>query len=145
MKAYCLGFAFYRCTRRVVRIRKSRPDWQRGFLNGVGGSIEVGECSNEAMAREFAEETGCRTFATDWKHFSTMQFKDCVVYCFAMRLASHQEVKTTTDAEVVVSSADDLPERIIPNLAWLVPMALYELDRLDGYEKSLLPHTLNHE
>lgn len=141
---YCLGFAFYRNIRRVVLIRKTKPDWQRGKLNGVGGKIEVGECSNVAMAREFEEETGCKTFPTDWKHFSTMKFEaaNTTVYCFAMRLASHQEVKTTTEEAVVVSSADDLPEDIIPNLAWLVPMALYELDR--PYEQSFLPHTITH-
>lgn len=144
MTSYCLGFAFYRNIRRVVLIRKTKPDWQRGKLNGVGGKIEDGEYCNVAMAREFEEETGCKTFPTDWKHFTSLKFAvaDSVVYCFAMRLASHQEVKTTTEEAVVVSSADDLPEDIIPNLAWLVPMALYELDR--PADQNHLPYILEH-
>jgi len=143
MTAYCLGFAFYRSRRKVVLIRKTKPDWQRGKLNGVGGKIEAGEYSNVAMGREFEEETGCPTFCTQWRKFTTMQFPDVVVYCFAATLLDHQDVRTTTEEAVLVCDVDDLPEDIIPNLAWLVPMALHELDR--AHEDNSIPHTLDHE
>jgi 8-oxo-dGTP diphosphatase len=142
MTTYCLGFAFYRERRKVVLISKTKPAWQRGKLNGVGGKIEAGETCNVAMAREFKEETGCETFCTDWVKFTEMRFPDVVVYCFACRLPSHKEVRSTTEEEVLVWDLDDLPERIIPNLAWLVPMALHALDQ--DYEDNSIPHTLDH-
>jgi 8-oxo-dGTP diphosphatase len=93
MTSYCLGFAFYRSRRKVVLIRKTKPDWQRGKLNGVGGKIEDGEYSNVAMGREFEEETGCPSFCTQWQLFTTLQFPDdVVVYCFAAALLGHQDV-----------------------------------------------------
>src|SRR5690349_13991679 len=41
-QAYALGFLFDG-TGRVVLIRKRRPAWQAGLLNGVGGKVEPGE------------------------------------------------------------------------------------------------------
>lgn len=56
MKSYCLGFVFY--DRKVLLLRKNRPKWQAGKLNGLGGHIEDNESPWSAMQREFQEETG---------------------------------------------------------------------------------------
>lgn len=64
---YCLGFAFYGTD--VVLIRKERPDFQKGLLNGVGGKIEIGETPIQSMSREFLEETKVFTFDNQWKYF----------------------------------------------------------------------------
>lgn len=147
MKSYVVGFAFlknWNGPTSVVLIRKAKPEWQRGKLNGVGGKIEDGECCNVAMAREFKEETGCDTFPTDWTQFTRMNFGTTVVYCFATHLPSHKEVNTTTEEEVVVLPVVDAQrEEIIPNLRWLIPMALYSVwpKREDGF----LPTVLKHE
>jgi len=53
MTAYCLGFAFYRSRRKVVLIRKTKPDWQRGKLNGVGGKIEAEGTAVASIAFSF--------------------------------------------------------------------------------------------
>src|SRR5687767_2261708 len=53
----------------VLLVRKARPEWQAGLLNGIGGKIQHlpirpqdtelrWESSLEAMRREFTEETG---------------------------------------------------------------------------------------
>lgn len=62
MKRYCLGFMVSTCMQHVVLIKKDtdKPEqsWQNGLLNGVGGGLEAGENSLNAMVREFKEETG---------------------------------------------------------------------------------------
>lgn len=58
MKKFVVGFLFDPTLTHVLMIRKQRPDWMKGFLNGIGGHVEAGETFDEAMKREFYEETG---------------------------------------------------------------------------------------
>ena len=58
MRGYVCGFFFSPDRGRVLLIRKRRPAWQVGRLNGVGGKIEPGESPAQAMCREFREEAG---------------------------------------------------------------------------------------
>jgi 8-oxo-dGTP diphosphatase len=64
MKKYVLGFYFD--GDRVLLINKTKPEWQRGKLNGLGGTIETGEAPLLAMVREFKEESGIDTNPTQW-------------------------------------------------------------------------------
>ena len=57
MDRFVLGFA-YTLDGRVLLIRKNRPQWQAGLLNGIGGHVEEGENIYDAMDREAKEETG---------------------------------------------------------------------------------------
>lgn len=139
---YVLGFAFRGDARgtEVVLIRKTKPAWQAGKLNGVGGKIEAGEYCNVAMAREFEEETGVKTFCTDWIKFTEMCFADCTVYCFASWLPSHAEPRTTTEEEVVVGRWSSEGKFSLPNLDWLIPMAYLALG-LDSVDRPKnIPH-----
>lgn len=71
LKSAVCGFMFDKRTQELVAlIRKKRPDWQAGKVNGVGGKIERGEKAHAAMVREFQEETGVKTAATAWELFS---------------------------------------------------------------------------
>ena len=54
---YVLGFAFDN-NGRVLLIRKKKPKWQEGLLNGIGGHVEPNELPLAAMNRECFEETG---------------------------------------------------------------------------------------
>jgi 8-oxo-dGTP pyrophosphatase MutT (NUDIX family) len=66
---YVLGFAF--SDRSVLLIRKNRPAWQANLLNGVGGKVEPADWSlDEAMRREFKEETGIDTEVGSWVKFA---------------------------------------------------------------------------
>jgi 8-oxo-dGTP pyrophosphatase MutT (NUDIX family) len=58
IQEYVLGFVFNLDKTKVALMRKTKPEWQRGRLNGIGGKIELGETSITAMHREFKEETG---------------------------------------------------------------------------------------
>jgi 8-oxo-dGTP pyrophosphatase MutT (NUDIX family) len=87
---YVVGFAFDTYGR-VALIRKNRPEWQAGQLNGIGGHVETAcersdhinsrhdaacrghlEDPYVAMVREFEEETGRRV--EGWQKFVVMDF-----------------------------------------------------------------------
>lgn len=67
----------------VVLIKKNRPEWQKGKLNGVGGKIENNETPLYAMIREFQEETGCKTESSIWHHVCTLRFSYAEIEFFA--------------------------------------------------------------
>lgn len=56
---YVLGFA-YTPDNKVLLIKKNKPEWQKGKLNGIGGKIELNETPLEAMNRETLEESGLK-------------------------------------------------------------------------------------
>lgn len=70
---YAVGFLFDPERENVLLIRKKRPDWQRGYYNGVGGKHEKGESHLECMIREFREETGL--VGLDWRPEATLHQK----------------------------------------------------------------------
>ena len=130
MKEYVLGFLFSNDRERVALIKKTRPAWQAGFLNGVGGKIETGESPLQAMVREFHEEANF--LHNDWTLFATMTNSQFIVHCFKATTDLIDEVMTMTEEEVVVTFVDEIGvglHTVIPNLHWLIPMALD-----DGFE-----------
>lgn len=96
MTDYVVGFMREALSDRVLMIRKSKPVWQAGLLNGVGGKVDQQvakvppraielcavltgkpesefqketrlETPLEAMVREFEEETGIVTNPDEWR------------------------------------------------------------------------------
>jgi|LGOV01.1.fsa_nt_gb 8-oxo-dGTP diphosphatase len=56
MKNYCIGFIFDSSLENMLMLKRLKKPF-RGKLNGVGGKIEKGETRDQAMLREFLEET----------------------------------------------------------------------------------------
>ena len=124
---YVAGFLFTDDSRHVVLIEKVRPEWQAGLLNGIGGHVEPGETPLEAMVREFNEETGVEV--STWKQFATLKGESDVqwtVHFFcAFDTRAFQRVEQMTDESPVKMWVDSLDfDGTIPNLSWLIPMAL---------------------
>lgn len=117
---YVAGFFFSTDGTRVALIRKTKPAWQNGLLNGIGGKIEDGEEAIDAMRREFREETGVDN--EFWRCFATLGGDSWEVKFFAA-FGEVDAVRTTTEEEVVIVPTNKL-EGTIPNLKWLVPLAL---------------------
>lgn len=125
MKNYVVGFLISATeVPGVVLIRKNRPDWQVGLWNGVGGHIEEHEGPLEAMTREFKEETGV-TY-NDWDNFLTVTYKDCTVWFFKSFTSQDTLIKcrTVTDEPIKMFSVENLPLNLVPNLRWIIPLAL---------------------
>ncbi len=127
---YVVGFAID--TRdRVALIRKNRPAWQAGRLNGIGGHVEDGERPMDAMVREFLEEAG--TTLSGWDEFVVMDFPGARIHFYrnaGLHPVRLDGLRSMTDEEIVVLHVDDIgiDGPIIPNLAWLVPLAAYTAD-----------------
>jgi len=125
---YVVGFALDHYGR-VALIRKNRPEWQAGLLNGIGGHVEPGEAPDAAMVREFEEETGRRVGG--WDLFLVMDFPGARIHFYRTQIgtAIMDGLRTTTDEVVCKLDARDLGQvGVIPNLRWLVPLAAYTAD-----------------
>lgn len=127
---YVVGFLFNQEMNKVVLIQKNRPEWQKGLLNGVGGKVERSETFEEAMYREFKEETGLVT--NRWDNFAVVAEEgDYAVYFFCTTDYDADKATTQTDEEIFFIPVEDISNmpNIIPNLRWLIPMAI---DRMSG-------------
>lgn len=130
-QAYAAGFLFDE-DGRVVLIRKKRPTWQAGRLNGVGGHVEPGESPAQTMRREFEEEAGLDL--DGWDHFATVTFPYGAVWFFRLVVSAEilAGVRAGTDEHLeVLPLAEAVAERtsVIENLRWLLPLAWYRHDR----------------
>jgi len=128
-KNYVVGFAFSADKSKVVLIHKNRPAWQAGKLNGIGGKIEPGEEALNAMVREFAEECGVQTTATDWHYFTKVLGKDGDVYFYRLFDDKVLNAVTSSDEEVVImdTNLNKLRQRGLSNVVWLIAIALDEM------------------
>lgn len=118
---YVLGFLFSPDKKSVALIRKNRPEWQKGLLNGIGGHIEDGESPLIAMCRESREEIGLSIL--DWVLKIEYRDKDFQLFIFTAFSDKILEVKTMTDEEVFLIGTNKLAEAI-PNLKWFIPLLL---------------------
>ena len=94
---YVCGFAFSHDFELVYLIRKLRPVWQNGLLNGIGGRVDADETTLRAMCREFAEETGVATRSSDWTEIEVLTDKSVEVSFFTTRLNAADDPSTMTD------------------------------------------------
>jgi 8-oxo-dGTP diphosphatase len=132
---YVVGFVFDFTTQTVLMLRKRRPDFQVGKLNGVGGKVEDVDTFNvtqfkspahNAMAREWLEEVhGPEILPEQWTEFCVVEdergWKVTYFYAHADVHVCHER----TDEMVEVVPFKHLCHfEVLPNVLWLVPMAL---------------------
>jgi 8-oxo-dGTP diphosphatase len=119
---YCLGFLFDITGERVVLIKKSKPPWQRNRLNGIGGHIEESEFASDAMCREVHEEAGLRII--DWQDVCQLHGEWGTIYVFASYFDAIEIVTSKTPETVHIFKVSELPDCVIPNVRWMIQMAL---------------------
>lgn len=126
MKRYSLGFAFgtNQGEETVLLIRKTKPSWQAGKLNGVGGHIEDGETPIEAMVREFQEETGIQTARDDWRHYLILRGPKWEMHVYTTSKVDISQAQTLTEELVVTTAVKrGLDAGCLDNVPWLVAAA----------------------
>jgi 8-oxo-dGTP diphosphatase len=143
MIRYVLGFVFDFGFRNVLLIEKKRPEWMMGRLNGLGGKIEEGESPLEAMRRELAEETRGRLPEVELAPFGRLRVLDessarlgAEVWLFHGKLLSEMDPRLRAlevdEGVLMVVGREDLSNwNVMPNLRYMVPMALNHLRGLD--------------
>jgi 8-oxo-dGTP diphosphatase len=128
MQTYVCGFLFSPDRQRVLLIRKRRPAWQAGKLNGIGGKIEAGETPIEAMRREFREEADLDD--RDWQEVLTLSGRDDAGSGVAWRghffraFGDIDAARAMTDETLERHPVRPLPPDTIPNLHWMIPLML---------------------
>lgn len=133
---YTLGFMFSADLREVLLIRKDHPDWQRRRLNGIGGKSDPSRDTIFEMVREFNEEAVSNgkflTDKDDWNQFAIIRnekntFKlHCFMATSRWRISNY--VAADSNREQVFSVDPlNLPQNIVPNCRWLIPLAMTAL------------------
>lgn len=130
MVNYVAGFLFSKTKQEVLLIEKTKPAWQKGRLNGIGGKIESTDSKPEyAMSREFQEEAGVWISPENWNLFCIYTWEGGIVnfyYSIDEWSTLYHQVWSASEEEVnwyeVQKIYSGLPT--IYNLKWLLPLAL---------------------
>lgn len=128
---YVAGFMFGEKSNRLLLIEKQKPEWQAGKFNAIGGKIESGEKPLAAMIREFKEEVGIDH--EDWVNFCVLEGEPkgngCVVpwrvYFYKAKGMIDEAQQCEAERPYIVHP-QALPANCLPNLSWLVPLAMSE-------------------
>lgn len=127
MRNYVLAFMVNATNNQILLIKKKRPAFQAGKMNGIGGKIEGDETPVEAIIREVEEETGLKTTEYEWANFGEMRLPDGgKVHLFKTFRDDLENALSMTDEEVVVMDIDYnvLKPLVMPNLIWLIDVAM---------------------
>jgi 8-oxo-dGTP pyrophosphatase MutT (NUDIX family) len=142
MKNYVLIYAIPRfVTNDVLLVMKDRPEWQKGFLNLIGGKVEEGESLEECAIRELKEETGYEPYdsigycpAADRnlvKKLGMIEFKDDLVHCFSIPVNSEEKIMPRKGETEIVRwfpwRALKKDKRLMPNLRIIIPLFMQNL------------------
>lgn len=123
MKHYVLGFVFNKSKNQVLLVEKKRPEWQAGHWNGIGGKIkQTDKTPLDAMQRESKEETDV---IFHFEHCVTFVCPGGTVFVFKA-FSKFEKIQFTQkeDEQLEVWYIDTLPENMMNNLKWLIPVCL---------------------
>ena len=121
---YVVGLPFCSRGQLLMLIRKNRPAWQVGMLNGIGGKVERGEAPLAAMMREAEEEAGI--VWGGWQDVCHLRGDTWCVDFYAQFDDRNILLQSRTDEKLYpVAWFSSLAEpSLIPNLRVIIPLAL---------------------
>jgi len=128
MKRMVVGFVFNASTTAVMLIRKVKPEWQCGLLNGIGGKIEQGESTCGAMRRECLEEAGIDIDIWTWVHKLSADDWEVDFFACCADLSMMRSMEVEQLEVIMLSDINPLRVDMINNLPWLIPMARWTLN-----------------
>lgn len=131
---YVAGFALDADRRFALLVRKNKPAWQAGRLNGVGGRIEPHDATAmDAMHREWAEEVSPDVEVT-WRELLTLRSGDVEIVFFVgaadrAQLAARDQTRNDIGEVLEFHALTEVTSAgALPNLSWLLPLAAYTHD-----------------
>ena len=109
---YSLCFIFNEELNLVLAIQKNRPDWQKGYFNGVGGKFNENETINQCTLREVYEETGLKLDGDKLRYVGYYQHTDWKVYITTISIPHEQFITFTqkTDEKIFILDIPILSE-----------------------------------
>lgn len=125
MIRYVLGFLFSReRDRQVVLIQKERPTAQAGRLNGLGGVLAPGLEPQEAMQLKATEQIGVEV--RRWMQYAVIAGHgwECLCFYAFAQAEQFETARTCTDEAVSKVRVDALPDNVLSDVRWLIPLAL---------------------
>jgi len=117
-----VGFLFSEDKKNVLLINKIKPEWQRGKFNGIGGKVEKDEKPDQAMTREFFEESGLLVELWNLKVIAQVGLSKTLYFYYGF--GNVKKAISCTEEQVSVCEVDKLPLNLIPNLKWIIPLCL---------------------
>ena len=119
---YVLALLFTADAREVVLVRKTRPAWQAGRVNALGGKMHYDEAVSDAARREVREEAGIDVGG--WEEFLVWHDPEYRLRAVRAFDDAARRARTAEDQEVFLARVDALPPNVIDNLRWIIPLAL---------------------
>ena len=119
---YVVGLLFSDDLQRVGVLHKQHPEWQRGMINGPGGKVEPEEHPDDAMVREFAEETGVTV--QPWELCVMNEGPDFGIWFYRSRSSLLLDrLGSPTDEQVEPMAVQQVlaDPRLMPSLRWIIP------------------------
>jgi 8-oxo-dGTP diphosphatase len=125
MQKYIVGFVFDSKMEYVLLMHKNRPEWQNGFINGLGGKVEKGETFLSATVREIKEESGLETEEDKWVHAGVIGSDSFSVeilgYVYEGQMSDAQSLE---DEPIEWFPLNKLPPNVLDNLPWLIHITI---------------------
>lgn len=119
-KNYVIGLIFDD-KNRVLLINKLRPDWQKGYYNGIGGKVEGNETFIKAMIRETKEEANL-DIKKNWKLYHKDILANVQINTYYQKTSSKEieKFKSLTDEKVELFEIDKLPTNTLPDIRYMI-------------------------
>lgn len=131
MKECVVGFLFNETRDSVIPFSFPACQSGRSFFIRIGGHVEPGETPSEAMNRESIEEMGV---VPVWTRFCRLTGEGFSVWFFkAFDTTLYENATRMTDETIHRCFAFNIHGlNVIPNLRWLIPMALSRGSEIHG-------------
>ena len=110
MQKYVLGFVINEDGQSILLLRKNRPKFLAGRLNGVGGKVEDGEQTVDAMVRECLEECDLFIPPDEWFLIGTMGDEKTYHVSVFAATAPLRHARQCTDEELVKMPWSDIAQ-----------------------------------
>lgn len=123
---YTLGIIFSENFEKVLLIKKTKPDWQKGNYNFPGGKLEKEEDIFDCVKREIFEECNINTLKGRW-HYIGQIINENLEYSVEILTYIYRKIDgkvlSPTEEKNKWFNINHLPKNIVSNLSWLVPFA----------------------